>query len=149
MTRDDTALRNPANWRAEGDFLVYQATDAPWTAAVKATALDAIGCRLWEVQATRADGATVDLKATAELLAGRVTGLLEPLRLVEADNEYGLALLRSDAMDQASYTELLLHRDGGFELRRYRAATPGQRRQQVAFSVTHEALAKLLHDLTT
>jgi hypothetical protein len=154
MTLDDTLLQSPANWRDEGDYHVLQTTQTPWAATLTATAIDQIGCRLWELKTTRveAPAGPVDLQATAQRLADRVTSLLEPLRFIEADGEQGLALCRSEEptarQDQRYYSELLLHRDGGIELRRYQAATPGQRRQQVAFSLTHEAIVKLLGDLT-
>jgi hypothetical protein len=154
MILDDTLLQSPAEWRTEGDSYVFQTTQTPWTATLTATAIDQIGCRLWAVKTSRVEAPPepVDLQATAERLASRVTSLLEPLRFIEADSDRGLALVRSQEptarQDQNYYSELLLHRDGGVELRRYQAASPGQRRQQVAFSLTHEAIVKLLDDLT-
>ncbi len=152
MILDDTLLPKPASWRNEGEVHVFQTTEGPRSVTLKATAVDSIGCRLWEVQATCTNGPANALKELAERIAGRVTGLLEPLRLIEADTDQGVALVRSDVpstkQEEAFYTELLLRQDGGVELRRYQAARPGQGRQQVAFSLTHEAIVKLVDDLT-
>lgn len=154
MILDDTLLPRPADWRAEGEHYVYETTQTPWTATLTATAVDGVGCRLWDLRTARTEAlaAPLDLQAAATTLAGRITGLLEPLHFIEADAEHGLALCRSveptAKQAQRYYYELLQHRDGGVELRRYQAATPGQRRQQVPFSVTHEVLVKLVQDLT-
>ena len=98
-------------------------------------------------------GASVDLKVRAEQVAGRVTGLLETLCLVEVDLGRNVALLRSEQPgqrgDERFYYEVLLEGDGGSALRRYQTPRPGEpRRQQVAFTLTHEALAKLVGDLS-
>lgn len=152
MTLDDTLLQDPANWRIEESFQIYQATQSAWSTTLTATAIDGIGCRLWELSTSRTTTDPIDLQAQAEAIAGRVTGLLEPLRLLEVDAEHGLALCRSTEpttrQGQRFYTELLVRTDGGVELRRYRAAVPGSPREQVAFTLTHEAIVKLVDDLT-
>jgi hypothetical protein len=81
-----------------------------------------------------------------------VTGLLEPLRLLEVDAGHGVALLRSGTPSQWGdglfYYEVLLQNDGTTTVRRYQAPTQDEpRRQQTEFSLTHEALAKLVRDL--
>jgi hypothetical protein len=117
--------------------------------------VEALGCRLWQVALRPLTPApTADLKARAEQLAGRVTGLLEPLRLVEVDAERGSAQLRSDRPghwgDGQFYYEVLMSADGATILRRYQAPAGADqpKRQQVAFTLTHEVLAKLVTDLT-
>ncbi|HZT83072.1 MAG TPA: hypothetical protein VFA26_22780, partial [Gemmataceae bacterium] len=71
---------------------------------------------------------------------------------VEVDAARNEALLRSVEPtrrgDDAFYSELLLRGTRAAELRRYRAARPDARREQVAFALTHEALAKVVGDLT-
>jgi hypothetical protein len=94
-----------------------------------------------------------ELKDRAQQVAGRVTGLLEPLCVVEVDTEQGLAQLRSDRPghwgDGQYYYEVLVRTDGSTQVHRYQAPDRDQpRRQQVAFTLTHEALAKLVTDLT-
>jgi hypothetical protein len=93
-----------------------------------------------------------DLAVRAERVASRVTGLLEPLRSLEIDVDRGVGLLRSATPGRwgpgLSYYEILLEA-GAASVRRYQAPGPGQeRRRQVLFTLTHEALAKLVRDLT-
>jgi hypothetical protein len=120
---------------------------------VCADAADALACRLWEVQIDRTAplSAELPLAERAARTAGRVTGLLEPLRLVEIDPQ-GVAQLRSSGPQQRGddlfYYEVLLRADGGSSLRRFHASRTSASREQVAFALTHEALAKLVADLT-
>jgi len=116
--------------------------------------VDVVGSRLWELHLKRSAplNPAPDLKARAQQVAARATGLLESLRLLEVDDVSKTALLRSDRPGQWGdglyYYEVLLQEDGTTTLRRYQA--PGQelpRRRQLAFSLTHEALAKLAQDL--
>jgi hypothetical protein len=128
--------------------------DGGWSAAVTAEYVDVVGCRLWDLTLRRAAApAAVDLKGRAEKIAQRVTGLLEPLRLLEVDTSRNVALLRSEQPgqrgDERFYYEVLLEGDGGAAVRRYQTPRPGEpRRRQVSFTLTHDALAKLVGDLT-
>ena len=76
---------------------------------------------------------------------------MEPLRLIEVDAGRDTALLRSAAPpkrgDDLFYYEVLLTGRGA-GVRRYQSSSTGGTRQQVAFPLTHEALAKLAADLT-
>jgi hypothetical protein len=154
MTLDATLLQKLAKWRPDSgrQTLEVAAPDGVWAAAVTAECVDLVGCRLWELTLRRSAPPAGDLKARAEQVAGRVTGLLEPLRLLEVDAGRGVALLRSGTPSQWAdgvfYYEVLLHNDGTTTVRRYQAPTQGEpRRQQTAFTLTHEALAKLVRDL--
>src|SRR5262249_30387861 len=123
------------------------------SAALAADRCDEVGCLLWEVPLRRPAGAPAgDPRAWAGRLTARVTGLLEPLRLVEVDEARNEALLRSEEPGRKGgdqfYYEVLLRGARAAELRRYRAARPDARREQVAFALTHEALAKLALDCT-
>ena len=84
-------------------------------------------------------------------LARRVTGLLEPLRLIEVDAARAEALLRSEKPaargDELYYYELLLRGEHSSTLRRYKATRTGSRRETVPYALTHEAIAKLATDL--
>lgn len=156
MTLAETVLRKLAEWRPDSGRQTLDVVhpESGWAVAVDAGQVEVLGCRVWEVSLRRLQPAPVaDLKARAEQLAGRVTGLLEPLRLVEVDAGRGLAQLRSDRPGQCGdgqfYYEVLLQADGGTSVRRYQAPAADQpRRQQVPFTLTHEALAKLVTDLT-
>jgi hypothetical protein len=89
------------------------------------------------------------LREQAEAIARRATGLLEQLRLVEVDETRGVAQLRSDAPalrgEVKRYYELLRFSSGTTTLSRYEVGTGP--RQPVGFTVTHEALSKLVRDL--
>jgi hypothetical protein len=150
-TLDETLLQRLADWRPDSPAQALELTaEDGWKATVRAECVDVVGCRLWEVQLTSPAPAADALKDRAERIASRVTGLLEPLRLVEADAGLSTALLRSDRPLQRGperfYYEVEL-RGQTTSVRRFQAARPGARRQQVAFALTHEALAKLVADL--
>jgi hypothetical protein len=82
-----------------------------------------------------------------------VTGLLEPLRLVEVDAPRGVALLRSNAPaareGTLSYYEVLRQADGTTRVNRYEAWHGTSKRQAIPFTLTNEALAKLVGDLAS
>jgi len=149
MKLDDLLPQKLAEWRPDNNRQTLDVSDADggWSAAVTAECVDVVGCRLWELSLRRsAETPPVDLKDRAEKIAARVTGLLEPLCLVEVDLGRNVALLRSEQPtqrgDERFYYEVLLEGDGAAAVRRYQAPRPGEpRRQQVAFTLTHEALA--------
>jgi len=155
MTLEETLLQKLADWRFDNgrQTLTVAHPETGWSAAVVAECADRVGCHLWEVNLTRPETApaAADLTTRAERLAGRATGLMEPLRLIEVDAQGDMALLRSAAPqkrgDDLFYYEVLL-RSAGAGLRRYQSSTKGDARQQVAFPLTHEATAKLAADLT-
>jgi hypothetical protein len=155
MNLNDLLLQKLAEWRFDSgrQTLSVAHPQTGWTAAVVGDCADRVGCQLWELNLTRPEAAppAADLKTRAERLAGRVTGLMEPLRLIEVDAGRDAALLRSAAPqrrgDDLFYYEVLLHSRGA-GVRRYQSSTTGGARQQVAFPLTHEALAKLAADLT-
>src|SRR5262249_37908973 len=126
-----------------------------WTALVTADRADVVGCLAWEVALRRdasAAGGPRDLRAWAEGAAARGTGLLEALKVHEIDSGRHEALLRSSGPaqrgEQLFYYEVLLRGTTEAAVRRYQAAHDGkERRQQVAFALTHEALAQLVANL--
>ena len=82
----------------------------------------------------------------------RATGLLEPLRLLEVDEQNKIALLRSDKPGQRGdavlYYEVRLTGDGAATVQRFQAShQPETKRQQIEFTLTHEAVAKLAADV--
>jgi hypothetical protein len=147
-------LEKLANWRPKTERDTLHASEDGWNIAVTADCVDVVGCRLWELSLRRtAEAPAVDLKTRAEQICARVTGLLEPLRLVEVDAPRHTALLRSEQPgqvgDERFYYEVLVSGDGGSVVRRYQTPQEGQpRRQQVPYTLTHEALEKLVGDLT-
>ena len=156
MTLAEALLAKLAKWRPDSgrQTLDVAHPESGWAVAVESGHVELLGGRLWDVSVRPLrPAASADLRARAEQVAARVTGLLEPLRLVEVDDARGLAQLRSDKPgnwgDGQFYYEVLLQADGGTNVRRYQAPAADQpRRQQVPFTLTHEALAKLVSDLT-
>jgi hypothetical protein len=155
MSLDALLLEKLAKWRSTSGRATLETSGDGYSAAAAVECVDTVGCRLWELS-LRPAAATpaVELKTRAEQLCQRVTGLMEPLRLVEIDALGNVALLRSEQPGQLGedrfYYEVLLHGDGSSVVRRYRTPQADQpRRQQVAFTLTHEALGKLVRDLQT
>jgi len=125
-----------------------------WTVSVTADRSDELGCLVWESVAQRSAGRKDEpLQAWANRTADRVTGLLEPLAVVEVDVQRDEAVLRSDVParrgDDLFYYEVVLKGAGEAAVRRYHSShQPATRREQIPFALTHESLAKLQGDLT-
>jgi len=156
MTLNETLLQKLASWRPSGACQTLAVDDpaSGWRAEVSADCVDTLACRLWEVTLRRtvSPPSLPPLREQGEAIANRATGLLEPLRLIEVDTEQGTALLRSESPAQreqaVAYYEVLRQTDGTTRFSRYQASQAGGKREQVAFALTHEALAKLVGDLT-
>ena len=159
MNLAETVLQKIANWRPAGDkrqALLIPDGGSGWAVELQADRCDELGCRVWEMTLRRTRKTEVQaltLQAWADRAAKRVTGLLEGLRVVEVDPGRNEALLRSDTPtsreQRVSYFEILLRGTKSATLRRFRAyQEPGHRREQVSFPLTHEALAKVVTDLT-
>src|SRR5260370_1426117 len=157
MTLAENLLLSLAEHRpASPGRYAWTYTDAAtgWAVALTIDKADALSCQLAEVALTRATPAAWDahaLRARAETIAAKVTGLLEQLRLIEVDGLRGEALLRSTAPTSRSekrfHYELRVTGTGNASLRRFQAALdPVAKREPVAFSLTHEALGKFLDD---
>jgi hypothetical protein len=153
MSLDVPLLEKLAKWRPDSSEAALQASGDGWNVRIAADCVDVVGCRLRELSLHRtAETPAIELRTRAEQLCHRVTGLLEPLRLVEVDQLHNTALLRSEEPGRLGherfYYEVLLEGDRSV-VRRYQTPQDGQpRRQQVAFTLTHETLAKLVRDLT-
>jgi len=155
MTLDEMLLQKLADWRPDSARQPLEIDDpaSGWKVAVAAECVDTLGCRLREVVLTRTTPlAAVDsLADQAGHIAGRVVGLLEPLCLIEVDGEHHLAQLRSQPParrgSSVQYYEVLRHADGTTRLGRYEAGPTAGKRQAVGFTLTHEALAKVVCNL--
>src|SRR5262249_36713510 len=154
MTLDEFLLQKLADWRPDkGRQTLDVAHDGSgWKATLAADCSDQVGCRVWELSLRR-DKPSDDLRAWADRVAARTTGLLESLKLLELDTAANPAVPRSQAPARRGeglhYYEVLLHGGGEAHVRRYQATRDGsKRREQIPFALTHEALAKLVHDLT-
>ena len=123
-----------------------------WSVAFDVERADQVGCVLWAVELRRAEPAGGDVKAWAERTAQRVTGLLETLHVLEVDEPRRQALLRSGTPAAretgVQYYEVRLNGAEQASVQRYLGfPRSSEKRQQVAFTLTYEALAKLVEDL--
>jgi hypothetical protein len=159
MTLAETVLQKIADWRPAGDkrhALLIPDGGSGWAVEVQADRCDELGCRVWEMTLRRTrkvEASSAALQEWADRAAKQVTSLLEGVRVVEVDPHRNEALLRSDTPasrgQMVSYFEILLRGTKSATVRRFRAhQEPGHRREQIAFPLTHEALAKVVTDLT-
>jgi hypothetical protein len=154
MTLNETVQQKLAEWQPPGDGRqVLALTHEGWSVAISADRKDDLGCLLWEVS-VRAPGqrGSMTLHKWANQTAERIRGLLEPVRVVEIDMERNEAMLRSDGPsqkgDQVAYYEIMLQGTTAATLRRYQGyQNSSQRREQTAFTLTHEMLAKVIGDI--
>jgi hypothetical protein len=127
--------------------------EAGWAVQLTTDKADSLSCLVWELSLTRTGAAPegLTLKAWAEGVARRVTGLLEPLKLLEVDAARAEAVLRSEAPakkgEQLAYYEVRLYGTDRATVRRFQASRTASARDQVAFALTHEVLAKLAGDI--
>ena len=156
MTLDETVLQKLADWRplrGSRQTLAVPDEGSGWAVTLVVDRHDELSSALWEIGLRRVAPARgqVTLQSWANGVASRVTGLLEPLRVLEIDVERNEALLRSNQPSRRSddlfYYEVLLKGTRAAGVRRYQGNPGGGRREQVPFVLTHETLAKLVADL--
>jgi len=152
MTLENTLLERLSEWQPPPGRRELHVASGGWSANVTADRSDALGCLLWELKMQSDGTAEIDVPKWAAAAAERVTGLMQPLKVVEVDTFRNEAQLRSDAAldrgDKRLYHELLLSGIGHAVLRRFQTINGTTGREQVAFAVTHEALARLVGDVT-
>jgi hypothetical protein len=157
MTLEKLLLEKLASWRPHSarQTLTLEHADSGWIVDLVAECVESVGARLWEVRLSRLTSlpAPVALADQAAAIVARVTGLMEPLRLVEIDASRDLAQFRSTAPAARDgslyYYEVVRNSDGTTHLSRYQAIPASGKRQQVAFSLTNEVLAKFVADLAS
>lgn len=157
MTLAETLQGRLADWRPAGEGRHGWSETFPeagWAVGLAADRADTVGCLVWEVSLARtADApAGLTLKGWADGIAARVGGLMEDLKVLEVDDARREAILRSDGPtargDDRLYYEVHLGGLTRATVRRYKGSlTAGTRREQVAFALTHEVLAKLVEDV--
>jgi hypothetical protein len=156
MTLDETVLQKLANWhppRSGRQTLAIPDEGSGWAITLTVDRHDELSSALWEIQFQRVAPrhGEVTLASWAESVAGRVTGLLEPLQILEVDLQRNEALLRSNEPTRRNldlfYYEVLLKGTQAASLRRYQAKPNNGHREQIPFVLTHEAVAKFVGDL--
>jgi hypothetical protein len=154
MTIAEALLPKLADWRPVGEGRHAWSAELPdqgWTVRVTADRVDSLGCLVWELNVHPREPRPIELAARARAVAGTATGLLEQLSVHEIDSGRGIAVLRSSKPaprgEKVAYYEVHLTADGAASVRRFQAGWEAGRREQVAFALTYEALAKLAGDL--
>lgn len=156
MTLSETLLSKLNEWTPPGPGRHSWAQplgENGWILNLTADRVDSLGCQIWEMLLTRSADAisNADIKACADKAAARATGLLEPLHFIELDETRREALLRSESPAKRgtalAYYEVVLSAGQKILVRRYSKNPQSSRREQTAFVLTHEAIAKLVDDL--
>lgn len=150
MTLENTLRRQLSSAEPGGFHLEAEG----WQVTLAADKSDSLSCALTELTLERNTPIQEELPAWAARVAQRVTGLLEPLAVIEVDQPLGKALLRSATPSvrdgKSLYYELVLERAtrSVANLRRYAGdRTGGERREAVPFVLTHDAIVKLTTDI--
>ncbi len=150
-------LQKLNEWQPRGSgrhSLMATIPEIGWSVNLVADQTDSLSCLVWELTLTRTNPAPdgLTLRSWAENIANRVTGLLEPLKLLEVDETRQEAILRSAAPTKkgASLTYYEVHLSGTHRaiLRRFEGSHEYVGRYQRPYALTYEALAKLAGDIT-
>jgi hypothetical protein len=154
MTLENRLLEKLAEQPGSSRRHEFQASDAEsgWNLYLTAERRDDLSCLVWEFSLRLSHPQAGDLKAWAEGIAGRTQALTERLQVNEIDAIRGEALLRTQPIlkrEHRFYYEAVLQGTGSITVRRYQVLDEiGQRREQVAFAMTNETLARLAGELT-
>jgi hypothetical protein len=158
MTPGEAVLRKVVEWKPEGadrPALFVPAEGSGWAVQLTVERNDEWGCAAWELSLRRtdmpSDAGVEALRTWAANVAGRVTGLMDPLKLVEVDAERREALVRSAHPRKRGsglyYYEIFFKGLAEAVVRRYQGFAEGKPRAQAAFPLTHEALARVINEL--
>jgi hypothetical protein len=156
MTLTESLLPKLSDWLPAGGGRHSWSESFPsegWTVGITADKADSLSCLVWELTLQRTGNApaSLTLKSWAADIAERVSGLMEPLTIYEVDQTRNEAILRSDGPSRKgetlAYYEVRLVGRTLATVRRFTSSRIAPGRTQVAFAITHEALAKLAGDI--
>ena len=120
------------------------------TVAISAQKQDSLSCLVGEMTVSSPAGTGVPLAERASAMAGRLTGLMENIRVIEVDADAEVAVLRSSAPavrgDAKHYYEVKVTPTDA-NLKRYRTEAGTNTRESIGYALTHEVLAKVADDL--
>jgi hypothetical protein len=128
--------------------------EGPHRLTLHLTALDSVGLAFsaLEFESTRpAEWSSEALRSWGERLAGRLTYLMEPLRVMEVDSGGGEVQIRSQnptTRDQErGFYEVRLFRQGALRLERYTYDVATRARRVTTCQLTREVAERLADDL--
>jgi hypothetical protein len=151
MTLENTLRKKLAEPATAGRQSVAFAHDG-WTVTLTVETADALSCLLWEIDLRRDGAESGDVKAWADRVAGKASGLMESLRVIEVDPTTQQALLRSDTPTPREagvhYFDVRLTGTAAARVRRFHGFPhTGEPGVQITFALTYEVLAKLIADI--
>lgn len=155
MSLNDMVQEKLAEWRpAAGERQATTVNDeaSGWSVTLTAERNDEVACLLWEIALRREQPLPSDLPAFAASIAERTTGLLEALKVIEVDPQRGEAIVRTaeptKQKDAVRYYEVLVKGTTSLVLRRFRGfVDEAKKREQLAYPLTHEAVAAVVSNL--
>jgi hypothetical protein len=119
------------------------------------TGLDTVGVAFSSLElatSSRSDWSSEALTAWGERLVGRVTYLMEPLKVVETDAHGGEVQIRSQRPtprdELRSYYEMRLFRQGILRIQRYAFDQETRERRLTPCQLTREVVERLADDIT-
>jgi hypothetical protein len=128
--------------------------EGPHRLVLDLTALDTVGVAFDSLEfatTSRPEWTSDALRAWADRLAGRVTYLMEPLKVLEVDAAGGEVHIRSQSptarAEQRSYYELRLFKRGTLRMERCTFDEASRRRRRIPCQLTREVLERLADDI--
>ena len=128
--------------------------DGPSLLTLHLSALDSVGLAFSALEfatTSRPEWTSEALRGWGERLAGRVTYLMEPLKVFEVDAGGGEVQIRSQSptarAEQRGYYEVRLFAQGSLRMERYAFDEATRERRTVPCQLTREVLERLADDL--
>jgi hypothetical protein len=128
--------------------------DSPRRLTLHLTALDTVGVAFTALEFAvtgRPEWSSEALKSWGDRLAGRVTYLMEPLKVLEIDAAGGEVQIRSQnptaRAEQRGYYEMRLFRNGSLRMERFVIDEATRQRRQTPCQLTREVLERLADDI--
>jgi hypothetical protein len=127
--------------------------DGPSLLTLHLSALDSVGLAFSALEfatTSRPEWTTEALRGWGERLAGRVTYLMEPLKVFEVDAGGGEVQIRSQSptarSEQRGYYEVRLFKQGSLRMERYAFDEATRQRRTIPCQLTREVLERLADD---
>lgn len=155
MTLENTVVQKVAEWRPESkdrQTLAVHDEKSGWTLNLCAENNGEVGCLVWELALRAGKPAQgVTLRNWAEGIAAGASPLFDNLKVIEVDELSNQAMLRGAPKRKGevlTYFEVILKGATEAQVRRYTAKQEVNRhREQIAFAMTHEGLARSVAEL--
>ncbi len=134
-----------------GTVGVFEASSDDASVQCEFSTIDSMACAIERVTVDFSSSRSAEqLRATCSELSAKLTYLLEPLQIIECDEELSTVQMRSNppqADQQARRYYELTATPSHLALRRFEKR-PGQGREQIESVFTHEVAIRLVKDLS-